>query len=104
MIRDITLGQYFPGESVIHRLDPRMKIILVVLFVVLLFVVNSAVGYAVLAAFTFAVMALTKIPLKLYFRGLKPLLFIVIFTALLNLFYSAGDPLVQFWIFKITTK
>jgi len=102
MIKDITLGQFFPGNSVIHKLDPRMKIILVVLYVVLLFIVNSAVGYAVITAFTFAVIALTKIPVKLYFRGLKPLLFIVVFTALLNLFYSSGEPLVQFWIFKIT--
>ena len=102
MIKDITLGQFFPGKSLIHRLDPRMKIILVVVYVVLLFVVNSAVGYAAMAIFTFSVIAITKIPVKLYFRGLKPLLFIVAFTALLNLFYSSGEPLVQFWIFKIT--
>ena len=102
MIKDITLGQFFPGDSIIHKLDPRMKIILVMLYVILLFVVNSAVGYAVMAIFTFAVISLTKIPVKLYFRGLKPLLFIVVFTAILNLFYSAGEPLVQFWIFKIT--
>ena len=102
MIKDITLGQFFPGNSVVHRLDPRMKIILVVIYVVLLFVINSAVGYAVIASFTFAVIAMTKIPVKLYFRGLKPLLFIVVFTALLNLFYSSGEPIVQFWIFKIT--
>ena len=102
MIKDITLGQFFPGNSVIHRLDPRMKIILVVLYVILLFVVNSAVGYAVMALFTFALIFATKIPVKLYFRGLKPLLFIVVFTALLNLFYSVGEPIVQFWIFKIT--
>ena len=104
MIKDITLGQFFPGNSVIHRLDPRMKIILVVLYVVLLFVVKTAVGYAAMVIFTFAVIAMTKIPLKLYFRGLKPLLFIVVFTAILNLFYSAGEPLVQFWIFKITAN
>ncbi len=102
MIKDITLGQFFPGNSVIHRLDPRMKIILVMLYVIMLFVVNSAVGYLVLTVFTFVVIRLTKIPVKLYFRGLKPLLFIVVFTAILNLFYSAGEPLVQFWIFKIT--
>ena len=102
MIKDITLGQFFPGNSIIHRLDPRMKIILVVLYVVNLFLVSSAVGYAFMTVFTFGIIALTKIPLKLYFRGLKPLLFIVVFTAILNLFYSAGEPLVQFWIFKIT--
>ena len=102
MIKDITLGQFFPGNSVIHRLDPRMKIILVMLYVIMLFVVNSAIGYLLLTVFTFIVIALTKIPVKLYFRGLKPLVFIVVFTAILNLFYSAGEPLVQFWIFKIT--
>ena len=62
MIKDITLGQFFPGNSVIHRLDPRMKIILVMLYVIMLFVVNSAVGYLVLTVFTFVVIRLTKIP------------------------------------------
>ena len=102
MIKDITLGQFFPGNSVIHKLDPRVKIILAALYITFLFVVQTAVGYAFAIAATLVFVSLTKIPLKMYLRGLKPLLFILIFTALLNVFYSTGEPLVEFWIFKIT--
>ncbi|MBQ2721025.1 MAG: energy-coupling factor transporter transmembrane protein EcfT, partial [Clostridia bacterium] len=102
MIKDITLGQFFPGNSVIHKLDPRVKIILAALYIAFLFVVQTAVGYAFAIAATLVFVSLTKIPLKMYLRGLKPLLFILIFTALLNVFYSTGEPLVEFWIFKIT--
>lgn len=102
MIKDITLGQFFPGSSPIHKLDPRIKIILTLLYIVFLFVVQTALGYllAIIATLTFA--ALTQIPLKLYLRGLKPLALILVFTALLNVFYSSGEPLVSFWIFTIT--
>lgn len=102
MIKDITLGQFFPGKSVIHKLDPRMKLVLSVIYVIMLFSLNSAVSYLLLVIFTFVIISLTNIPLKLYLRGLKPLLFIVTFTALLNLFYSSGEPIFNFWIFKIT--
>ena len=88
MISDITLGQFFPGNSVIHRLDPRMKIILVMLYVIMLFVVNSAIGYLMLTVFTFVVIALTNIPVKLYFRGLKPLVFIVVFTGFFSIIHN----------------
>lgn len=102
MIKDITLGQFFPGNSLLHRLDPRMKLILVMIYIVMLFVVNSAVGYAAIAVFTLMIMLSTKIPLKLYFRGLKPILLIVAFTAVLNLFYSTGDPIFQLGFLKIS--
>ena len=102
MIRDMTLGQYFPGNSLIHKLDPRMKLILVVFYIVILFVMKTALSYALATAATVGLMVLSKIPFKTYFKGLKPLLIIVVFTGLINLFYGKGDPLVQFWIFRIT--
>lgn len=102
MIKDITLGQFFPGNSVIHKLDPRMKLILVVFYIVILFVMKSVLSYLLATMFTLTLMILSKISFKTYFKGLKPLLIIVIITGIINLFYGKGDPLVQFWVFKIT--
>lgn len=102
MIKDITLGQFFPGNSVIHKLDPRMKLILVVFYIVILFVMKSALSYLLATVFTLVLMILSKISFRTYFKGLKPLLIIIIITGIINLFYGKGDPLVQFWVFKIT--
>ncbi len=104
MIKDITLGQYFPGNSLIHRLDPRMKIILLLLYMVVLFMASGWVAYLLLTAVTVFLMLLSRIPVKLYLRGLRPLLIIICFTALLNIFYTSGEVLVQFWVFKITKE
>jgi len=104
MIKDITLGQFFPGNSVIHRLDPRIKLVLVVFYIALLFMATSFFSYIVLLISTLTVMILTKIPMKLYVRSLKPLLFIIIFTSVLNIFYTVGDPIFSFWVFTITTQ
>lgn len=102
MIRDITLGQYFPGTSLIHRMDPRGKILLMILYVVTLFLVKTVLAYALLLVTTGILIALTKISLKFYLRGLKPLLFIMVFTAILNMLYSDGEPLVEIWVFSIS--
>ncbi len=104
MIRDITLGQYFPGSSLLHKMDPRAKILLMVVYVVTLFLAKSAVAYLLLLAMTGALIALTRIPLKFYLRGLKPLLFIMLFTAVLNVLYSNGEPLFSFWIFTVSLE
>jgi energy-coupling factor transport system permease protein len=104
MIKDITIGQYFPGDSFIHNLDPRVKIVLAVLYIAFLFIIQSAAAYLFAIAVTLFLVCLTRIPLKMYLRGLKPLLFILVFTALLNVFYSSGEPLVTFWIFTITAQ
>jgi len=104
MLRDITLGQYFPGNSVLHRLDPRGKLILLVMYIVALFLAKNFIGYILLAAVTVSLMLLSRIPFKLYLRGLKPLLLIICFTAVLNLFYGGGNVLVSFWIVKITDQ
>ena len=102
MLKDITLGQYFPGDTVVHRLDPRTKLLLVIVYIVALFLCKWFVSYAVALAFLVTAIALSRIRLKALFKGLKPLIIIIIFTALLNLFYSEGRVLVEFWIFKIT--
>ena len=102
MLKDITLGQYFPGNTIIHRLDPRAKLLVVLLYVIALFLCKWVVSYAIALAFLAVAIILSKIRLKALFKGLKPLLIIIIFTALINLFYSDGRVLVEFWIFRIT--
>ena len=104
-LKDITLGQYFPGNSPVHRLDPRTKLICVVLYIVALFLAAWFVTYAVMLAVLAGSIYLSKVPVKSVFRGLKPVLFIVVFTAVLNLFHTPGDTvLAQFWVFTITLE
>ena len=102
MLKDVTLGQFFPGQTPIHKLDPRTKLVLVIVYIVALFLAKWFVSYVVIAAFLATVIAMSKIRLKVVLKNLKPLLFIIILTALLNLFYGQGEPIAQFWIFKIT--
>ncbi len=90
MLKDITLGQYYPGDSKVHRLDPRVKILLTILYIVLLFTVKNFSGFAVFGVFTFFVIYAAKIPLRFVFKGIKPLLFIIAFTAILNIFMTQG--------------
>ena len=98
MLRDITLGQYFPGDTIAHRLDPRTKLILLVLYIIALFQAKGWVSYAVILVLTFTAMAVSHIRLKNIFKGLKPMLFIIVLTALLNLFYTRGTPIREGWI------
>ena len=102
MLKDVTLGQFFPGQTPIHTLDPRTKLVLVIVYIVALFLAKWFVSYAAIAAFLALVIAMSQIRLKVVLKNLKPLLFIIILTALLNLFYGQGEPIAQFWIFKIT--
>lgn len=102
MLKDVTLGQYFPGNTAIHRLDPRTKLVLVIVYIAALFVASHAASYALVFVFLAAVVWISKIQIKVLLRSMKPLIFIIILTGLLNLFYGTGEPLVQFWIFKIT--
>ena len=104
MIKDITLGQYLPGNSAVHRLDPRTKIILIFAYIVMIFMVKNAVGYMVSALFLMAVCLISKIPMKMIAKSLKPLMFFVIFTAIINLFMTSGEIIFSFWIFKITKE
>lgn len=104
MIRDITLGQFFPGKSILHKLDPRMKIILVSLYITALFLASSSFSYLFIIFITISLMFISEISIKLYLRGLKPLIFIMTFTGILNIFYSTGDPLFRIWIFTVTKE
>lgn len=102
MIKDITIGQYFPGNSVVHRLDPRMKMVLLLAMIVLIFLCNNFFSLLTVIAITVILVFVSKIPFQTILKSLKPIWFIIIFTAVLNIFYGSGEPLVQFWIFKIT--
>ena len=106
MLKDITLGQYFPGTSVIHRLDPRAKLIMLVLYIVALFMAVSWVSYGVLFAFLALSIKISAIPAKSILKGMKPLVFILVFTGVLNIFFTAGEgePLVDFWVITIYTE
>ena len=106
MLKDITLGQYFPGNSVVHRLDPRTKLIMLILYIVALFCAVSWISYAVMLIFLAVVIKISTIPLKALVRGMKPLILILVFTGVLNLFFTVGerDPVVDFWIFTIYTE
>ena len=102
MLKDITLGQYFPGYSAIHRLDPRTKLLMLVVYIVVLFLAVNWISYGVVLAFLAICIAISRIPLKAFFRGMKPLIFILVFTAILNLFYTVGENLlVKWWIITI---
>ena len=103
MISDITLGQFFPGNSWIHRLDPRTKILLAVLFIVTVFLADSPVIFAGLILFTLFLVGVTRISLRVILRAIRPIVFLLLFTALISLFMTVGEnePLVAFWFFKI---
>lgn len=104
MLKDITLGQYFPGQSVVHRLDPRTKLTMLVVYIVALFLAESWVSYGLMFLFLACVIWLSTIPLKSILRGMKPLVVILIFTGVLNLFFTQdGEVIVKFWIFTVTT-
>ncbi len=104
MLKDITLGQFFPGDSLAHRLDPRTKLILTVVYIVGLFCAKSFLSYGVMAALLIAGIKISGVAPRALVKGLKPVLFIICFTAVLNLFYTPGEELVRFWIFKITKE
>ena len=104
MLKDITLGQYFPGQSVIHRLDPRTKLTMLVVYIVALFLAEGWVSYGLVFAFLAVVIRLSTIPLKSILRGMKPLVMILIFTGVLNLFFTQdGEVLVKFWVLSVTS-
>jgi len=103
-LRDITLGQYFPGNTPIHRLDPRTKILLVILYIVALFMASGPIAYALLFLALALCVVLSKIKPKALLKGLKPVIFILIFTALLNLLYTPGEAVASFWIFTVTKE
>ena len=103
MLRDITIGQHFPGNSVLHRCDPRLKLVATIAYIVVLFVAPNPLGLALSIALLAALYKVAKIPGKLILKSLKPIVTIVLFTAVLNLFFvtGEGEPLVHIWVLKI---
>lgn len=104
MLKDITFGQYFPGNSVIHRMDPRMKLILVVVYIVMLFVADGIIPLLLGVFVTVLTYALSKLSFKLVWRCVKPILPIVIFTAVLNIFFIEGEPLFEWKFISISER
>ncbi|MFA5657746.1 MAG: energy-coupling factor transporter transmembrane component T [Oscillospiraceae bacterium] len=105
MLKDITIGQYFPGKSPVHRLDPRAKIIITAIFISMLFAAGNFFGLFVGLIFFLFVLFLSQIPVKMVFKGIKPIVPIIIFTAVLNIFFlGGGKTLIDWWIFEITTE
>ena len=104
-MKDITLGQYFPGDTPIHRLDPRTKLLLTVLYIVALFLARSALTYAILLLALLVCVALSRIDLKVLLRSMRAVIFIVVITGILNLFYTPGAPgeapLLSLWVFRV---
>ena len=98
MLKDITLGQYFPGDTVVHRLDPRTKLLLVIIYIVGLFNSVGWASYAFVILVTALSMAISKIKPRSALKGLKPLVIILLLTAVLNIFYTDGPPIVEGWI------
>ncbi|WP_411169546.1 energy-coupling factor transporter transmembrane component T family protein [Clostridium sp. MB05] len=90
MIKDITIGQYIPGETFVHKLDPRTKILLSILFIICLFVVDKFIGYILIVAFLALTVYVAKLPPRYLYKGLKPVFFLIIFTAILNIFMIKG--------------
>lgn len=104
MLKDITLGQYFPGNTVVHRLDPRTKILMVIIYIVALFSAKSYVSYAVMVAVLVSTIYTAKIRASTMLKGIKPLMIIIVLTAVLNMLYTPGEVLIKFWILKITKE
>lgn len=104
MIKDISLGQYIPGNSPLHRSDPRVKILLTILCMVLIFLVNNYLNFLILYLFTGLIITVSEIPLKYTLKGLKPILFIVIFTIIINLFTVKGTPIFKYGPIEISIE
>ncbi|MCL2843663.1 MAG: energy-coupling factor transporter transmembrane protein EcfT [Oscillospiraceae bacterium] len=102
MLRDITLGQYFPGDTVIHRLDPRTKLIMVMVYLVALFSAGTALTLGMMAVFLGTIICVSKTKLCLLVRGLRPLAIILVFTGTLNIFLTPGEPIFRVWILTAT--
>lgn len=104
MLRDITLGQYYPADSVIHKLDPRTKLFATLLFIISVFSFDGIVGFIVMTAFLFGVIALSRVPLSFMLRGLKAIMILLVIAGLFNLFLTPGQVLWSLWKIHITRE
>ena len=103
-LKDITLGQYFPGNSILHRLDPRTKILLTAMYIVALFLAKQLVGYGIMMVVLASAIAVSKVKLKTIFRGLKPIMMIIVITAFLNLFWTPGQTIWKWGFLNLTVE
>ena len=104
MLRDITLGQYYQSDSVIHKLDPRVKLITTMVFIISLFVVDNFIGYLIAALFLTMVIKLSKVPFKFMVKGMKSIMILLMITVVFNLFLTPGEPLISVWKLTITKE
>ncbi|MDY3766915.1 MAG: energy-coupling factor transporter transmembrane component T [Lachnospiraceae bacterium] len=104
MIRDITIGQYYPADSVIHRLDPRVKLVATIVYIISLFMFKSWSGYVLATLALLAVIRISKVPLRFMMKGLKSILVLLMITVIFNLFLTPGEPLIQIWKLTITKE
>lgn len=102
MIKDITLGQYFPGESIIHRSDPRVKIVLTIILIITLMVIESYTAFLFYAILSFGAVFTSKIPIRYTLKGLKPIMLIIVFAALMNILFTPGTAIFSFKFIRIT--
>ena len=104
MLKDITIGQYFPGDTIIHRLDPRIKIIIIALFIGSLFFINSFIPYAFILIFILSVIKISELPIKFIIKGLRPLIFIILITFTINIFMTKGEVLWELGFLTVTKE
>ena len=101
MLRDVTLGQYFPGNSLLHKLDPRTKILLTLFYIAITFTAKTVLAFCVMTVIAFCMILISRISFVTILKSMKPLIFIMVFTATINIFFTTGEDIVfQFW--KIT--
>jgi len=102
MIKDITLGQYFPGDSLLHRADPRVKIILTFAYMIIIFLINTYMGFLILSLFTILAIVSSDIPVSYTLKGLKPVVIIIVFAAVINIFTTGGTPIFEYGFVRVT--
>lgn len=102
MIRDITIGQYYPSNSCIHRLDARVKLFATLIYIISLFIINDLWGYLIVIPVISIVIFISKVPLSFILRGIKPIIFLLLITVIFNIFFIDGNIIFEFWIFRIT--
>ena len=104
MFKDITIGQYFPGESIVHKFDPRLKIITMIFFIITLFFISTFAPYIFVALYLLVIIKNAKLPLNLVLKGIRPLRWILLITFVINIFFLPGEPLISFGILTITKE
>ncbi|KGF33440.1 transporter [Peptoniphilus lacrimalis DNF00528] len=104
MFKDITIGQYFPGESIVHRFDPRLKIITMIFFIISLFFINTFIPYIFVAIYLLVIIKIANLPLKVVLKGLKPLRWILLITFVINIFFLPGEPLFKLGFLTISKE